>query len=351
MAFKLTEFAHGSGCGCKLAPGILSEILKEYFAYADDGKCNGRLMRNDAMDDAAIFFLNDNQALVATTDFFMPIVDDAHDFGKIAAANALSDVYAMGAKPLFALNIVGFPVDKIPREIITRILMGGAEICRSAGITIAGGHSINASEPIYGLAVVGIIAQSHIKRNATAEVGDALILGKPLGVGILSSAFRRGQLKEDEYCELIRWTTKLNRIGEQFGALPTVHAMTDVTGFGLLGHLSEICKASQVSVTIDFNSVPILAPARNFAEQGLTTGAAKRNYAAYREHLCFSETVASWQKNLLLDPQTNGGLLVSCAAHSAQAVVEMFHRKGFNMAQKIGKVQTEWQHGMIQIQC
>ena len=349
MTFKLTQLAHRGGCGCKIAAHTLSEVLQEYFADSQYGE---RLLRNDAMDDAAVFRLDAEQALVATTDFFTPIVDDARDFGRIAAANALSDVYAMGARPLFALNVMGFPVAEVPRQAAAQILAGGADVCRSAGVMVAGGHSIDISEPVYGLAAVGIVALSNLKRNAAAVPGDAVILGKPLGVGVLASAFRQHRLNPDQYREFIYWTTKLNRVGERFGTLPDVHAMTDVTGFGLLGHLSEVCAASRVSAVVDFDQVPVLNAARQFATRGIATRAMQNNAASYQARVHFSGTATAVQRNLLTDAQTNGGLLVTCAATATPAVIAMFHREGFSRARQIGVIQVcRQQSGMVRIQC
>lgn len=349
MTFKLTKLVHGGGCGCKIAADTLSEILQEYFA---ESQYSDHFLRNDAMDDAAVFRLNERQALVATTDFFTPIVDDARDFGRIAAANALSDIYAMGARPLFALNVMGFPVAEIPRQVAAQILAGGADVCRDAGIMVAGGHSIDMPEPVYGLAAVGIAPVSQLKRNADAVTGDALILSKPLGIGILASALRQDRLSDDQYRELIYWTTRLNRIGEQLGALPSVHALTDVTGFGLLGHLSEICAASKVSAVIDCNRVPIIKAAQQFVEQGLVTKAMQHNSASYCESVHFHKSATAAQRNLLADAQTNGGLLVTCAATSARAIITMFRREGFYMTQQIGAVEAQRQHQvMVRIQC
>jgi len=292
----------------------------------------------ETSDDAAVYRLNDSQALIATTDFFTPIVDDPYDFGRIAATNAISDVYAMGGTPIMALAIVGMPLDKLPPEVIGKVLEGGASICREAGIPIAGGHSIDVLEPIYGLVALGLVHPERVRRNADARAGDVLILGKPLGVGVLSAALKKGVLDAAGYAEMIRHTTQLNRIGPQLAALADVHALTDVTGFGLAGHLLEICRGSQLAARVDFDKVPRIAIAEDFARAGTRTGASPRNWGAYGASVHLPGGFADWQQTLLTDPQTSGGLLVSCAPSVADEVLRVFHDNGFGAANVIGEL-------------
>ncbi|MCO5112209.1 MAG: selenide, water dikinase SelD, partial [Burkholderiaceae bacterium] len=303
-AIKLTQFAHGGGCGCKIAPGLLREIL----ARAPQGLVPPELLvGTETSDDAAVYRLNDQQALVATTDFFTPIVDDPYDFGRIAATNALSDIYAMGATPILALALVGMPIAKLAPEVIGRVLEGGAAVCREAGIPIAGGHSIDVLEPIYGLVALGLVHPQRVLRNAAAREGDVLVLGKPLGVGVLSAALKKGVLGADGYAEMLRHTTQLNRVGVALAQIDGVHAMTDVTGFGLAGHLLEICRGSQLSAQIVLENLPLIASAVAWAKEGIATGASGRNWAAYGAEVHWPETAPEWQRTLLTDPQTSGG--------------------------------------------
>ncbi|HEY8554876.1 MAG TPA: selenide, water dikinase SelD [Burkholderiales bacterium] len=332
-AVRLTSLSHGGGCGCKIAPAALAQILADLPGALRDPAL---LVGTETSDDAAVYRLNDEQALVATTDFFMPIVDDPYDFGRIAATNALSDVYAMGGRPLFALAIVGMPLEKLPVETIQRILAGGADVCRAAGIPVAGGHSIDSVEPIYGLAVVGLVHPARVKRNSVARAGDAVILGKPLGVGILSAALKKGELDEEGYRQMVATTTKLNSVGARLAELPGVHALTDVTGFGLLGHLGEICRGSGLGARIAFESVPLIPAARTLAQAGVTTGAARRNWASYGIAVRLPPDVAPWQQALLCDPQTSGGLLVTCAPEAVDEVLRAFRDDGFDAAAPIG---------------
>lgn len=332
---RLTQFSHGGGCGCKIAPGVLADIL----ARAPQGIIPPELMVGiETADDAAVYRLNAEQALVATTDFFTPIVDDPYDFGRIAATNAISDVYAMGATPIMALAIVGMPLDKLLPEVIGKVLEGGASVCREAGIPIAGGHSIDVLEPIYGLVAMGLVHPDKVRRNADAQAGDVLILGKPLGVGVLSAALKQGRLEAAGYAEMIRYTTQLNRVGVKLSQCAGVHAMTDVTGFGLAGHLLEVCRASSLRARVDFASLPRIASAEQFAREGLRTGASPRNWKAYGEALDLPAEFAEWQRTLLTDPQTSGGLLVSCAAEAAAEVLAAFHAEGFAQAAVIGSL-------------
>lgn len=335
-SIKLTQFSHGGGCGCKIAPSILADMLA---AMPKPPSYPNLLVGTENSDDAAVYKINENQAIVVTTDFFMPIVDDAHDFGRIAATNALSDVYAMGATPILALAVVGMPVNKLPLDTIRDILAGGASVCEAAGIPIAGGHSIDAPEPIYGLAAVGIAHPDHIKRNDKARAGDVLILGKPLGVGVLSAALKKGELSEEGYRQMLETTTQLNTIGSKLAAIPDVHAMTDVTGFALLGHMLEICRGSKLSADICFNDIPVLSVARELARQGYTTGAADRNWKSFGDEVKLPADFPEWQRKLLCDPQTSGGLLVACSHGIANEVLQVFHTGGFAAACLIGKVE------------
>jgi len=330
---RLTAMSHGGGCGCKIAPAALSRIL----AKAAPGIVPPDLLVGmDTADDAAVYRINDAQAVVATTDFFMPIVDDAFDFGAIAATNALSDVYAMGATPLFALALVGMPVDKLPVGTIRRILEGGESVCARAGIPIAGGHTIDSVEPIYGLAAIGLVDPRHVKRNAGARPGDALILGKPLGVGIYSAALKKERLASAHYATMLASTTLLNTPGTALGRNDDVHALTDVTGFGLLGHLLELCRASQVGARIAFDALPVHPGVLELARTGFVTGASSRNWASYGEDVVL-EGIDEAQRALLTDPQTSGGLLVACTRDAVAPVLQVFRDQGFPHAVAIGE--------------
>jgi selenide,water dikinase len=332
---RLTSFSHGGGCGCKIAPAVLQEII---------GKAAPGILPRDLMvgietaDDAAVYRLNDTQAIVATTDFFMPIVDDPYDFGAIAATNAISDVYAMGGTPLFALAIVGMPIDRLPVETIRRILDGGEDVCKRAGIPVAGGHTIDSVEPIYGLVAIGLVDPRHLKRNVGARPGDVLILGKPLGVGIYSAALKKERLSPEGYAALVTSATKLNTPGIALGRMDAVHALTDVTGFGLLGHLLEICRGSDVGATLDFARVPLHPGVLALAREGLVTGASKRNWAGYGAEVACDD-VDDAGRALLTDPQTSGGLLVACAPDAEQEVLRTFRAEGFEHAAVIGRVE------------
>lgn len=332
---RLTSLSHGGGCGCKIAPGVLADLLKR---AAPAPVWPQLMVGNDTADDAAVYRLNDQQALIATTDFFMPIVDDPYDFGRIAATNALSDVYAMGGTPIMALALVGMPINVLPHDVIAEILRGGEDACAEAGIPVAGGHSIDSVEPIYGLAAMGIAHPDRIRRNADARPGDLLVLGKPLGVGVLSAALKRGVLDDAGYRAMIDATTRLNRPGPALAALPGVHAMTDVTGFGLLGHLLEVCRASGVAAEVDSTQVPLLPQTLDLLQRGCVTGASNRNWASYGGQVHFAEGVAAHWQPLLTDPQTSGGLLVSCAADAVDAVNAVFAGAGFAQAAVIGQL-------------
>ena len=334
---RLTTLTQGGGCGCKIAPAALTEILAKVPRPLLDPAL---LVGIETSDDAAVYRLNDEQAVVATTDFFMPIVDDPYDFGRIAATNALSDIYAMGARPIFALAIVGMPLDKLPLNVIQDILAGGNSVCEAAGIPIAGGHSIDSVEPIYGLVALGVIHPERVTRNSTARAGDAIVLGKALGVGILSSALKKGALSEEGYRQMLASTTQLNTVGHRLSEIDGVHAMTDVTGFGLLGHLAEICRGSRLGARVAFESLPVLPAALSLAQQGYNTGAAARNWASYGHDVQLPDDLAPWQQALLCDPQTSGGLLVACAPEAVEEVLESFRAEGFSRAAVIGEVQS-----------
>ena len=334
---RLTEFSHGGGCGCKIAPAVLSEILANSAIKGVFPK--DLLVGTETADDAAVYRLNDTQALVATTDFFTPIVDDPYDFGRIAATNAISDVYAMGGRPIMALALVGMPLEKLPVSVIRKVLEGGESVCAQAGIPVAGGHSIDTLEPIYGLVALGLVHPDKVKRNSSGKAGDVLILGKPLGIGILSAALKKGKLSAAGYAQMLDWTTRLNTPGEALGDMAAVHAVTDVTGFGLAGHLLEICRGSQLGAKLDFSSIPVIGEARDWARQGVATGASDRNWKGYGQEVEFRGE--PWQQKLLSDPQTSGGLLVACAPEAEKAVLEVFRQKGFAEARAIGKLVEE----------
>ncbi|HET7366237.1 MAG TPA: selenide, water dikinase SelD [Burkholderiales bacterium] len=318
---RLTEYSHGGGCGCKIAPAVLSEILA---ATPIRGLPKDLLVGLETADDAAVYRLNDTQAIVATTDFFTPIVDEPHDFGRIAATNAISDIYAMGGRPIMALAIVGMPLEKLPLAVVGRILAGGEEVCAQAGIPIAGGHSIDTLEPIYGLVVLGLVHPDKVKRNSSAKAGDALVLGKPLGIGILSAALKKGKLSPSGYAEMLKWTTRLNTPGQALAEMTDVHALTDVTGFGLAGHLLEMCRGARLGAEVKFDALPLIAEALDWAKQGIATGASERNWNSYGREVDLPAGFADWQKKLITDPQTSGGLLVACAPPAVPRVLKEF---------------------------
>jgi selenide,water dikinase len=332
---RLTSLSHGGGCGCKIAPGVLAELLKR---SAPMQAFPNLMVGNDTADDAAVYKLNEEQAIVATTDFFMPIVDDPFDFGRIAATNALSDVYAMGGKPILALALVGMPINVLPHEVIAEILKGGESVCAEAGIPVAGGHSIDSVEPIYGLAAIGIVHPKLVKRNAAARAGDVLVLGKPLGVGVLSAALKKEQLDAAGYAAMIAATTKLNRPGADLAQLEGVHAMTDVTGFGLLGHTLELSRGAGLTARIRYAALPWLPRVEAFAKAGVFTGASGRNWGAYGAAIGLSSSLDDVARVLLTDPQTSGGLLVSCAPETVDEVLAIFRADGFAEAAVIGEM-------------
>ncbi|OYW78549.1 MAG: selenide, water dikinase SelD, partial [Polynucleobacter sp. 32-46-5] len=307
---RLTSLSHGGGCGCKIAPGILSDILK---SSPIRNLPAALLAGSDNNEDAAVYQINEHQAIVATTDFFMPIVDDPFEFGRIAATNAISDIYAMGAQPLFALALLGMPIQVLPLEVIQQITAGGESVCHDAGIMIAGGHSIDTVEPIYGLVAIGIVDPKKLKRNNGAQAGDCIILSKPLGVGILSAALKKELLSEAGYQEMIALTTKLNKPGVALSQLDGVHALTDVTGFGLAGHLLEMARGSNLKAQVNWDSIPVVEEAIKHVQADIFTGASTRNWAGYGDEVQLASNLGLWQQNLLTDPQTSGGLLISCS--------------------------------------
>jgi len=334
---RLTQFAHGGGCGCKIAPSVLRQILGDTVR----GPIPPALLVGiETADDAAVYRLNERQAIVATTDFFLPIVDDPFDFGAIAAANALSDVYAMGATPLFALAVVGMPVASLPVTAIRRILDGGESVCARAGIPVAGGHTIDTAEPIYGLVAIGVVDPAHLRRNGGARDGDVIVLGKPLGIGIYSAALRRGTLDAGDYRSLIVSTTRLNTPGIALARMDGVHALTDVTGFGLLGHLLEMCRGAGLAARVNFADVPLHPRVAELARDGCVTGASARNWDSYGSDVALAPALDAHARALLTDPQTSGGLLVACAPDAVDAVIDVFRRDGFADAAPIGRFEA-----------
>jgi selenide,water dikinase len=333
---RLTSLAHGGGCGCKLAPSVLEELIS---GLPSGGPFRDLLVGIETGDDAAVYRVEGDTCVIATTDFFLPVVDDPFDFGRIAAANAISDVYAMGGRPLMALAILGIPVGKIPTEAVREILRGGAEVCAAAGIMVAGGHSIDVPEPIYGLAVIGACKTGEIRRNATARPGDVLILTKGLGVGVYSAALRKGALSAEGYAEMVASTTLLNRIGGELGREAAVSAMTDVTGFGLLGHALEMARGAGLRVALDATAVPLLAEAAALAEAGFVTGASGRNWASYGAAVTLPDGLPSWRRDLLTDPQTSGGLLVAVGAGEADHLLGVIRDAGYPLSAVVGRAE------------
>ena len=332
---RLTSLSHGGGCGCKNAPGVLSEILQNSTNLPIPKEL---MVGIETADDAAVYWLNENQALIATTDFFMPIVDDPYDFGRIAATNAVSDVYAMGGTPIMALALVGMPINVLPLETIGAIMRGGQDVCRDAGIPIAGGHTIDSVEPIYGLVVLGLVHPSRVKKNSGAKAGDVLILSKPLGIGILSAALKKEILPPEGYAKMIALTTQLNKPGITLATMEGVHALTDITGFGLAGHGLELARGAGVHIRLDWSRVPLVAGVRKLAAQGCVTGASGRNWDSYGAEIKLADRIEEADRALLSDPQTSGGLLVACSADSAADVLAVFKAQGFDDAAVIGEI-------------
>jgi selenide,water dikinase len=334
---RLTSLAHGGGCGCKLAPSVLQQLLA---GHPTTNPYKQLLVGIETGDDAAVWKLDDGTCVISTTDFFMPMVDDPFDFGRIAATNAISDVYAMGGTPIMALAILGMPVDKIAPEMVRMILEGGRSICDSAGIPVAGGHSIDCPEPVYGLAVTGLCKAEEVRRNADAKPGDAVILTKPLGVGIYSAAIKKAVLPQGGYTDMIATTTLLNRVGAKLAKDKAVHAMTDVTGFGVLGHGLEMARGAGATLVVDMKSLPFLPEAALLAQQGCVTGASHRNWASYGESVRLPSACADWQRHLLTDPQTSGGLLIACAPERAETLVRDIVADGYPSARVIGRIEA-----------
>jgi selenide,water dikinase len=343
---RLTSLSHGGGCGCKIAPGVLSEILKGTAAMPIPPQL---LVGIETADDAAVYQLNEEQALIATTDFFMPIVDDPYDFGRIAATNAISDVYAMGGQPIMALALVGMPISVLSTQTIGRILEGGQAVCRAAGIPIAGGHTIDSVEPIYGLVALGLVHPKHVKRNADARPGDVLVLGKPLGVGVLSAALKKETLSPEGYAQMIEVTTRLNTPGPELAKLAGVHALTDITGFGLAGHALELARGAKATIVLDWAKVPLLPGVVDLARAGCVTGASERNWGGYGAEIGLPAGFDAVHQALLSDPQTSGGLLVSCAPDAVDAVLAVFARHGFGQAAVVGEVTAQGAGPRLQV--
>ena len=332
---RLTSLSHGGGCGCKIAPAVLSEILKGTLQMPIPKEL---MVGIATADDAAVYKINDQQALIATTDFFMPIVDDPYDFGRIAATNAISDVYAMGGKPILALALVGMPINVLSTDTIGKILAGGASVCNTAGIPIAGGHTIDSVEPIYGLVVLGLIHPDRVKRNDGARKGDVMVLGKPIGVGILSAALKKEALDANGYQSMLSNATKLNTPGPELAELSGVHALTDVTGFGLAGHALEIARGAKLTAHIKWADVPLLPNVSTLIEAGMVTGASGRNWDGYGKEIKLAAGLPAECQTLLSDPQTSGGLLVCCSPEAVPEVLAVFGRHGFNEAAVIGSI-------------
>jgi selenide,water dikinase len=343
IPIKLTQYSHGAGCGCKISPAILDQILHSSITYQPDARL---LVGNDKRDDAAVLDLGNGTALISTTDFFMPIVDDAYDFGRIASANAISDVYAMGGKPVLAIAILGWPIDKLPPDVAQRVLEGARSICAEAGITLAGGHSIDCPEPVFGLAVNGIVSINQLKQNSTATPGCQLYLTKALGVGVLSTAQKRGLLRDEDAEIALQSMTRLNKLGELFGQMVGVKAMTDVTGFGLLGHLSEMCEGSGLSAVIEFDKVPIIESIPYYLDQRCIPGGTQRNWASYGHKV---GPLTDSQKYILADPQTSGGLLVAVSEESTTEFERRLQEQG-HLLRSLGYLQPQTDGPLITVQ-
>ncbi|HRD56576.1 MAG TPA: selenide, water dikinase SelD [Ferruginibacter sp.] len=337
MEFRLTQYSHGAGCGCKISPAILDNILHSNIPAPHDARL---LVGNDKRDDAAVYDLGNGTALISTTDFFMPIVDDPYQFGRIASANAISDVYAMGGKPVLAIAILGWPVDKIPPEVAQKVLEGSRAICAEAGITLAGGHSIDCPEPVFGLAVNGLVNINELKQNSTATEGCKLYLTKALGVGILSTAQKRGLLKDEDAAIALQSMTTLNKLGEAFGKMDSIKAMTDVTGFGLLGHLCEMCEGSNLSAIIEFDKIPVISSLPYYLQQKCFPGGTSRNWNSYGHKI---GPLTDEQKYILADPQTSGGLLVAVESDACNEFENFMLQQG-KPIQAIGWLENKKKH-------
>jgi len=335
--YKLTSYSKGGGCGCKISPGVLEEILQSNFQLPADKKL---LVGNESRDDAAVYDIGNGMAIISTTDFFMPVVDDAFDFGRIASANAISDIYAMGGKPIMAIAILGWPVEKLPVKLAQKVLDGAREICKQAGIPLAGGHSIDSAEPIFGLSVTGIVPIQELKKNNTSKEGDLLFLTKPIGVGILATAQKRGLIKAEHEGLMVRQMCSLNKIGELAGKIKQVNAMTDITGFGLLGHLVEMAEGAGLSAELYYSRLPVIEGAREYLAQRIVPDATYRNWNNYNTRVAFDKGLNVMEAfNLLPDPQTNGGLLLSVNEDAVEEVVRLLKENGFeNFTQPIGKM-------------
>jgi selenide, water dikinase len=334
---KLTQFSHGAGCGCKIAPQVLDEILKSNFTMPDNNKL---LVGNHSKDDAAAYDLGNGTALISTTDFFMPIVDDPFDFGRIASANAISDVFAMGGKPVLAIAILGWPIEKLSSQVAQKVIEGSRSICSEAGIPLAGGHSIDSKEPIFGLAVSGLVPIENLKKNSTAKEGNLLFITKALGVGILSTAQKRGVLKDGHLKRMVQQMTTLNKAGEHLGKVAGITAMTDVTGFGLLGHLIEMADGSNCSAEIYYDRIPLAEGVREYAAQQIFPGGTKRNWSSYGNKVAFTEDLDMDEALITLpDPQTNGGLLIAVEEVAVPEVEKVFETFGLaNFITPIGRI-------------
>jgi selenide,water dikinase len=334
---KLTQFSHGGGCGCKIAPGVLEEILKSQYAFPDN---KNLIVGNHSKDDAAVYDLGNGTAVISTTDFFMPIVNDPFDFGRIASANAISDVYAMGGKPIMAIAILGWPINQIPVSVAQKVLEGSRSICAEAGIPLAGGHSIDAPEPIFGLAVTGMIDLENLKQNNSAKEGDYLFITKRLGVGIVSTAQKRELISDEHFASLVKQLTQLNSVGEKLGKVKGVHAMTDVTGFGLLGHLTEMAEGSGLSAEINFENILIIDGAKEYLAQKVVPGATNRNWSSISDKVAFSnKDEQNTAVQILSDPQTNGGLLISVGADAVEEVANILSENGYaSFSRPIGRM-------------
>ena len=334
---RLSSMAHGGGCGCKLSPAVLSTLLSN---TSGEQTFKQLLVGTETGDDAAVWQIDERTCLISTTDFFMPMVDEPRDFGRIAATNAISDIYAMGGRPIFALAILGMPLGKIAPERVREILEGGREVCQAAGIPVAGGHSIDTLEPIYGLAVNGICAPSELRRNCDAKAGDVVILTKPVGVGIYSAAFKKEQLSPTDYADMLATMTALNQIGAELARDAGVHAMTDVTGFGVLGHALGMARGSGLRFLLRSETIPLLPRAVELAQQGYITGASGRNWDSYGAAVALAPDCPLWRRQILTDPQTSGGLLVACAPDRANALLGTIRDAGYSSASIVGEMRA-----------